>query len=129
MVSLIFTLRFDFIKEMQLVEIPKDIMFIKQNTIGSLFYVLKQGKVKVIVDNVHIGDMHAPMAFGERALFNDFIRAATIITIETCHLYVLPRESFIKIYQIINKTQGLEEKKNYIENHYTLSKILKMKDI
>jgi CRP-like cAMP-binding protein len=106
---------------MQFVEVPKDTMFIKQNTIGSLFYVLKQGKVKVIVNNQVFGEMQAPKAFGERALFNDFIRAASIVTLSTCYLYVLPRDSFLKIYQIINKTQGLDQKKNFLENHYTLS--------
>ena len=116
-------IRFDFIKEMQFIEVPKDTMFIKQNSIGKQFYVLRTGRVKVMVNNVHVGDIQAPKGLGERALSNDFLRAASIITYENCYLYVLQIHSFLKIYDFLNHKKGFYQNKNFIENHFTLSKI------
>ena len=114
----------EFIKEMPYCQVEKNVILTRQNTIGSMFYFLKEGRVKIVVDNEIVASVTAPKTLGERALFNDFIRGATLITEELCYFYVIKAENFKKIFEILNETQGVEEKYQFIESHYTLSLVI-----
>lgn len=61
---------------------------IKQGEVGDKFYVVESGKVEVVVDEVKVGQLEGPTAFGELALMYNSPRAATIICKEKGNLWV-----------------------------------------
>ena len=94
---------------------------IEEKTLGTCFYFLKHGTIACTLNNKSISELKAPAYFGERALLNDLQRVNGYKSIETCYLYVLDKDKFLKIFNQAKKELGLEERKEVLENNPILS--------
>lgn len=73
---------------------------IKQGDKGRKFYIIKEGSAQVTADGKVIAELKAGSYFGEMALMNDEVRAATITTITDCECFSMDRPAFNKIMNI-----------------------------
>jgi len=64
---------------------------------GSRFYIIKKGKVDIIINKQYLRTLNKHEYFGDRALFFDEKRSATAVANGNVTLYVLEKESFQKI--------------------------------
>lgn len=85
------------IRAMECVRFEADDMIIKQGDIGDYLYVVKEGKVKFIVDDVEVGNGEAGAVVGELALLYDAPRAATVVAETACTLYRVSQDTFRRI--------------------------------
>lgn len=71
---------------------------IRQGDPGDKFYIIRNGSVKVIVEDDHRKTIVRELAkgdfFGERALIEDKPRSATVVADKSLELYVLGKEDF-----------------------------------
>jgi cGMP-dependent protein kinase len=76
--------------------LPGDVVF-WQNTWGTAFYVVEQGRTQVVKDGEVVADLPAGTGFGELALVNDVLRTATIRASIPCRLWSIDRSDFREI--------------------------------
>ena len=85
------------IRAMESVSFQADDVIIRQGDIGDYLYVLKDGDVKFVVDDVDVGTAPPGTVVGELALLYDAPRAATVIAQTACVLYRVSQETFRRI--------------------------------
>ena len=85
------------IRAMESVSFHADDVIIRQGDIGDYLYVLKDGDVKFVVDDVDVGTAPPGTVVGELALLYDAPRAATVIAQTACVLYRVSQETFRRI--------------------------------
>jgi CRP-like cAMP-binding protein len=83
---------------------------VKQGDKGSKFFVLVQGHVDVLANDVKIAELGAGEYFGEMALLNNEPRKATILTKEKCKCFYVDRETFTKILGPLQDVMGRQAK-------------------
>jgi CRP-like cAMP-binding protein len=76
-----------------LTAVPGDVI-IWQGAPGDLFYILESGGAEVLKNNSRVGTIEKEKAFGELALMNSAVRAATIRIITPSKLWTLDRKTF-----------------------------------
>ena len=90
----------------------KDSIIIKEGDVGSVVYVMEQGKVEVSKDGKLLSYIHRPgSVFGELAILYNCTRTATIKAITDCKLWAIERGCF----QAIMMKSGLIRQRDYIE--------------
>jgi len=72
---------------------------VEQGSIGTHFYILRKGRVQVVIRNEVIRALGVGDYFGERALLFHEPRTAHIDAIEDCELWVMDNETFREIMQ------------------------------
>mmetsp|Transcript_42791 Transcript_42791/g.64397 ORF Transcript_42791/g.64397 Transcript_42791/m.64397 type:complete len:384 (+) Transcript_42791:41-1192(+) len=84
------------------VKYAKDEVIVRKGDEGNVFYIVKEGKVKV--SDIGLGgskyvDMFLTVGgfFGERALITGEVRAANVTAAESCRTLCLSREVFLKL--------------------------------
>mmetsp|Transcript_89131 Transcript_89131/g.236849 ORF Transcript_89131/g.236849 Transcript_89131/m.236849 type:complete len:808 (-) Transcript_89131:110-2533(-) len=71
---------------------------IQQGDIGSTFFIVKSGEVKIIRDGVTFKTLGPNASFGERALLMDEVRSATIeVASPVAHLWSIDKDTFTHI--------------------------------
>ncbi|OMJ74855.1 hypothetical protein SteCoe_26108 [Stentor coeruleus] len=68
-----------------------------QGSLGEAFYIIKHGKVDVIIDNNLIRSINKFNYFGERSLLFNELRSATIKAHKTVLVWVLKKSDFLRI--------------------------------
>ncbi|OMJ89254.1 hypothetical protein SteCoe_8642 [Stentor coeruleus] len=68
-----------------------------QNSLGEAFYIIKQGKVDVIRDELLIRSINKFDYFGERSLLFNELRSATVKAHDMVQLWVLKKADFLHI--------------------------------
>lgn len=68
---------------------------VAQGAQGDRFYVIADGEVDVIADDIHVATLRRGQGFGEIALLYDVPRTATVRSRTACELYGLDRETFL----------------------------------
>ena len=106
----------EIINEIHLAKIKANQIVYLQGYEGTFFYILKNGMVELLIDDILIKKLTNGESFGELALLNKNPRLETIRTLIQCELFILERESF---RAIIDKTM----KENYIENKNFINSI------
>ncbi|MCQ2816280.1 MAG: cyclic nucleotide-binding serine/threonine-protein kinase [archaeon] len=113
--------RTEIIKEMTLAFVPKDTIIFEQGNYGNYFYILKEGEINLIIDNVITKKINKGESFGELALLHGAPRTGTCKANTNCYLWVMKRKNFKKIIDHINKI-NFEENKTFIQSIPVLSK-------
>nr|3OCP_A Chain A, PRKG1 protein [Homo sapiens]3OCP_B Chain B, PRKG1 protein [Homo sapiens]3OD0_A Chain A, PRKG1 protein [Homo sapiens]3OD0_B Chain B, PRKG1 protein [Homo sapiens]3OGJ_A Chain A, PRKG1 protein [Homo sapiens]3OGJ_B Chain B, PRKG1 protein [Homo sapiens]3OGJ_C Chain C, PRKG1 protein [Homo sapiens]3OGJ_D Chain D, PRKG1 protein [Homo sapiens] len=76
------------------VEYGKDSCIIKEGDVGSLVYVMEDGKVEVTKEGVKLCTMGPGKVFGELAILYNCTRTATVKTLVNVKLWAIDRQCF-----------------------------------
>lgn len=79
------------------VEYEKESIIIKEGDVGSLVYVMEEGKVEVSKDGQKLCTMGAGKVFGELAILYNCTRTATVKAQTSCKLWAIDRPCFQSI--------------------------------
>ncbi|XP_038181406.1 cGMP-dependent protein kinase 1 isoform X2 [Arvicola amphibius] len=93
------------------VEYGKDSCIIKEGDVGSLVYVMEDGKVEVTKEGVKLCTMGPGKVFGELAILYNCTRTATVKTLVNVKLWAIDRQCF----QTIMMRTGLIKHTEYME--------------
>ena len=111
------------IQEMSLSSVQENIYIYKQGGIGNYFYILKEGKIEIISQNINKRrEINIGESFGELALLHEAKRLESAKAITECYLWVMERKNFRKIVEHITK-KHFEENKKFIESIPILANI------
>ena len=111
------------IQEMSLSSVQENIYIYKQGGIGNYFYILKEGKIEIIPQNINKRrEINIGESFGELALLHEAKRLESAKAITECYLWVMERKNFRKIVEHITK-KHFEENKKFIESIPILANI------
>lgn len=92
----------------------QEVVFV-QGSAGSVFFVVANGKLEVIVDGKVVNELTTSDCFGEVALLHDTNRTATIKTVFESKLWGVDRKTFRSTLEHLN-ANDYEENKNLIMN-------------
>ncbi|XP_069467406.1 cGMP-dependent protein kinase 1 isoform X3 [Ambystoma mexicanum] len=93
------------------VEYGKDSCIIKEGDVGSLVYVMEDGKVEVTKESMKLCTMGPGKVFGELAILYNCTRTATVKTLTNVKLWAIDRQCF----QTIMMRTGLIKHTEYME--------------
>ncbi len=105
----------EIINEIHLAKIKANEIVYLQGYEGTFFYILKNGMVELLIDDILIKKLTNGESFGELALLNKNPRLETIRTLIQCELFILERDSFRKIIDKKMK-ENYNENKNFINS-------------
>ena len=121
------------VMKMYKLKFKNDDIIVSENSIGSSFYLIYKGKVKIVKNGKYIRHLDAGSCFGERALLaeknsSDNIRTATCIAVgKKIVCYVLNKEDFSLILNDDNTKNYLIKKLNLQDDGITLSNLYYIK--
>ncbi len=72
-------------------------VIVQQGDKGTTFYILKEGNTQVVIGDQVMGQLQAGSYFGEMALLNDEVRAASVIATERSICFTIDRDTFNSI--------------------------------
>uniref|UniRef100_A0A4W3JVB9 Protein kinase cGMP-dependent 1b n=1 Tax=Callorhinchus milii TaxID=7868 RepID=A0A4W3JVB9_CALMI len=93
------------------VEFGKDSCIIKEGDVGSLVYVMEEGKVEVTKEEAKLCTMGPGKVFGELAILYNCTRTATVKTLTNVKLWAIDRQCF----QTIMMRTGLIKHSEYMD--------------
>ncbi|XP_031417361.1 cGMP-dependent protein kinase 1 isoform X2 [Clupea harengus] len=93
------------------VEYSKESCIIKEGDVGSLVYVMEDGKVEVTKEGVKLCTMGPGKVFGELAILYNCTRTATVKALANVKLWAIDRQCF----QTIMMRTGLIKQTEYME--------------
>ncbi|XP_069773678.1 cGMP-dependent protein kinase 1-like isoform X1 [Narcine bancroftii] len=76
------------------VEYSKDSCIIREGDVGSMVYVMEEGKVEVTKENVKLCTMAPGKVFGELAILYNCTRTATVKALSNIKLWAIDRQCF-----------------------------------
>lgn len=79
------------------VDYTKDSLIIKEGDVGSLVYVMEEGKVEVTKDGQKLCTMGPAKVFGELAILYNCTRTASVKALVNCKLWAIDRPCFQSI--------------------------------
>ena len=121
------------VMKMYKLKFKNDDIIVSENSIGSSFYLIYKGKVKIVKNGKYIRHLEAGSCFGERALLaennsTDNIRTATCIAVgKKIVCYVLNKEDFSLILNDDNTKNYLIKKLNLQDDGTSLSNLYYIK--
>ncbi|KAG1936475.1 cGMP-dependent protein kinase [Pimephales promelas] len=93
------------------VDYEKNSCIIKEGDVGSLVYVMEEGKVEVTKEGLKLCTMGPGKVFGELAILYNCTRTATVRTVTSVKLWAIDRQCF----QTIMMRTGLIKHAEYME--------------
>lgn len=93
------------------VEYMAESFIIKEGEVGSVVFVMEDGKVEVSKEGKVMHTMNPGRVFGELAILYNCTRTATIKAITNCKLWAIDRQCF----QTIMMKTGLIKQKEYMD--------------
>ena len=100
---------------MSLCTVDAGTIVFKQGSIGTFFYILKDGSLDLFINDNLIKTIKAGESFGELALLHRSPRSGTIKAVQFCEFWVLERKNFRKIVDFINE-MNFEENKKFVQS-------------
>ena len=91
------------IEEMKLFSFKANTIIYDLNQIGKYFFIIKKGRIEIIVDGKVNEVLEAGKGFGEVALLLDGLRTSRAKSIDACELWSLSKED----YKVALKTQNI----------------------
>lgn len=107
---------------MSMCSIQKDATIFKQGSMGSYFYIIKEGCVEIFINEKPIKRLSNGESFGELALLHESPRTATVKAVKETIVFCVERKNFRKIINKINEA-NYEENKKFIESISLLSNL------
>ncbi|CAL1674649.1 unnamed protein product [Lasius platythorax] len=113
----------DFMKNLELTQIreivdcmypvtfPVGSIIIKEGDVGSIVFVMEEGKVEVSRDGKYLSTLQHGKVLGELAILYNCKRTATITAATDCHLWAIDRQCF----QTIMMRTGLSRQAEYTD--------------
>jgi CRP-like cAMP-binding protein/serine/threonine protein kinase len=108
-------------------------IIIEEGTVGSKFYIVKEGEAKLILHGKEVRDKDDKLVkrfkghyFGEMALMHDEPRNATIEAVTQCEVLTLDRKKFVQlvaIKDVQDKLVKLNDEHKRINNNSNISNI------
>jgi hypothetical protein len=92
-------------------------VIVRQGDVGTCFYVIASGRVRVEIDGAEIRELGDGGWFGELALLRDVPRTASISALTDVTLWVLDRDSFLS--SVAATPDAVETAEGYGRVHYT----------
>ena len=108
--------RNEIVKEMSLCSIEQGSTVFKQGLHGSYFYIIKEGKLDLYIDDKYVKTIGSGESIGELALMHSTERSGTVVASSKVLVWCLERRNFRKIVDVINRM-------NYEENKQFLSSV------
>lgn len=93
------------------VEYAQDSLIIKEGDVGSVVYVMEEGKVEVTKESKFLCTLGPGKVFGELAILYNCTRTATVKATSDCKLWAIERQCF----QTIMMRTGLVRQSEYTE--------------
>uniref|UniRef100_A0A224XKS9 cGMP-dependent protein kinase n=1 Tax=Panstrongylus lignarius TaxID=156445 RepID=A0A224XKS9_9HEMI len=93
------------------VEYPSGALIIKEGDVGSIVYVMEEGRVEVSRENKYLSTLAPGKVFGELAILYNCKRTATIKAATDCKLWAIERQCF----QTIMMRTGLIRQAEYTD--------------
>lgn len=89
------------------VEVKAGFTLFKENDVGNLFYIIKEGEVEIIINKMKKRNkiLKEGITFGELALLQKGKRTATAVVSKNSILYILERKAIFKFLNEINKKE------------------------
>jgi cGMP-dependent protein kinase len=107
--------RTEVIKVLNYCFVPKDTVVFKTGQIGNYFYIIKSGKVKLVIDDQVKKTLKSGESFGEIALLHGALRSGTIITVKDTYLWCLERKKFKQVIDYMNN-KNFSENRTFIQS-------------
>ena len=114
---------------MSLCIVAENVTIFKQGEIGSYFYIIKEGKVDLFINDKMTKTLTNGDSFGELALLHGAARSGTVKTSKMTNMWVLQRSVFRKVIDFINEGNFEENKKFLLSVPLLGKKILYIKPI
>lgn len=108
------------IKEMTLIFIKSNTTIYSDGQSGAYFYIIKSGSIELLINKKRSMVYHEGESFGEIALYHDIPRTSTTVTLSDSYLWVINRQIFKKIVDLITRI-NFREYMSFIESIYILS--------
>lgn len=93
------------------VEFQKDSIIIREGEIGSIVYVLQEGKLEVTKSGHVLSTISPGKVFGELAILYNCTRTATVRALGPCRLWAIDRH----VFQSIMMRTGIQRHKQHME--------------
>ncbi|RWS27628.1 cGMP-dependent protein kinase: isozyme 2 forms cD4/T1/T3A/T3B-like protein, partial [Leptotrombidium deliense] len=106
------------------IEYPNGALIIKENDVGSVLYIMEEGKIEVSKEGKLLHKMGPGKVFGELAILYNCTRTASVKAIMHCKLWAIDRQCF----QTIMMRTGLIRQKEYMEFLKTVPLFRKIAD-
>lgn len=97
-------------------QVPAGESVLRQGDVGTRFYVIASGRVRVDIDGSEIRELGAGDWFGEIALLRDVPRTASITALTDVSLWGVDRESFLASVTAVSHSVELAD--NHIRDEY-----------
>jgi hypothetical protein len=107
--------RMEIIKEMSLCKIDSETYVFKQDSMGSFFYIIKEGECELFINENYIKNIKVGESFGELALLHRAPRSGSVKTVGVTYVWCLEKRNFRKIVDHINY-MNYEENKRFINS-------------
>jgi cGMP-dependent protein kinase 1 len=107
--------RIEVIKQMNYCYVTKNTVIFEQGSVGNYFYILKEGKVSLYINDEFKKFLVAGDSFGDLALLHGATRSGTIKAEEDTYMWCLERKKFKQIVDYI-ANKNFEENKSFIKS-------------
>lgn len=107
--------RIEVIKQMCYCHVTKNTVIFEQGSVGNYFYILKEGKVSLLIDNVFKKNLVPGDSFGDLALLHGATRSGTIKAVEDTYMWCLERKKFKQVVDYITN-KNFEQNKSFIKS-------------
>lgn len=107
--------RLEVIKQMAYCTVAKDTVVFSQGSIGNYFYIVKEGKLDLYIDDNKRKTIFKGESFGELALLHGTVRSGTVRAVEPTYLWCLERRKFKQVVDYIT-SKNFEENKAFIKS-------------
>jgi cGMP-dependent protein kinase len=106
--------RLEVIKQMCYCFVSKNTVIFEQGSVGSYFYIMKEGKVNLFIDNAFKKTLVPGDSFGDLALLHGVTRSGTIKALEDTYMWCLERKKFKQVVDYI-ANKNFEDNKTFIK--------------
>jgi cGMP-dependent protein kinase len=107
--------RLEVTKQMSYCFVTKNTVIFEQESIGVYFYIVKEGKVNLFIDQMFKKSLCPGDSFGDLALLYGATRSGTVKAVEDTYMWCLERKKFKQIVDFI-ANKNFEESKSFIKS-------------
>lgn len=103
--------RLSLMQQLALCEVPENKIIFEENSVGKYFYIIKSGKVQLIINGIPVKTLSDWDCFGDLALIHNALRSGTVKSLVKTKLWALDNNLFRTIINEINNKDFFEKEK------------------